>query len=246
MHFTLPKINPQKEKETIVKFIQNILKKTKKEKIVIGLSGGIDSTTVFYLLKQAIPQEKIVTVALDYYDNLPHSRSVLEHHIKPIVDMHQSLLNINKENDKIRFGNIIARTRMIILFDYAKKYNALVCGTENKSEHHLGYFTRFGDAAADIEPIQHLYKTQIYELAKYLKVPKTIINRPPSADLWPKQTDESHFGFTYQEADKVIYLLTDKKLSINEIKKKKINNTDKIISWINQNKFKSEVPYFIK
>jgi NAD+ synthase len=146
---------------------------------------------------------------------------------------------------KTRAGNIMARTRMVLLFDFAKKYDALVCGTENKSERLLGYFTRFGDQASDIEPITGLYKTYIYELAKYLKVPKEIIEQNPTAGLWENQTDEGEFGFTYEEADQVLYQYFDKKKSVKQIKKLGFKNVGTIIKRSLNNSFKKEVPYFI-
>lgn len=164
--------------------------------------------------------------------------------------------------NKIRLGNIIARVRMIILFDLAKKHSALVCGTENKSERLLGYFTRFGDAASDIEPIAHLYKTQVYQLAEYLKLPQKIIDVKPTAGLWKNQTDEGEFGFTYEEADQVLHLYFNKKISsspvilsderseeskdlIKRIKKHGFKNVEKIIKRFLENKFKQEVPYSV-
>lgn len=125
-----------------------------------------------------------------------------------------------------------------------KKIKGLVVGTENKSEYHLAYFTRFGDEASDIEPIQHLYKTQIYELAKHLGVPEQVLNAKPTAGLWEGQSDEKEFGFTYKEADQVMYLHFDKKQSREEIKKQ-FPNAEKIISWCEKNDFKHHVPYTI-
>lgn len=150
-----------------------------------------------------------------------------------------------EEQSRIRLGNIMARTRMIILFDQAKKLNALVSGTENKSEHLLGYFTRFGDGASDMEPIQHLFKTQVYQLAQYLKIPQEIINQPPSAGLWNGQTDEGQFGFTYEEADQVLSLFFDQKKSLDMIKKSGFTNAEKIINMVKNNQFKHLAPYFL-
>jgi NAD+ synthase len=132
---------------------------------------------------------------------------------------------------------------MIILYDIAKKENALVCGTENRSESLLGYCTRFGDEASDIEPIRHLYKTQVYELAKYLNIPQSVIQKMPSANLWEGQTDESQFDFTYVEADQVLSLYFDKKLSVEEIQKQGFKNAGKIIEFTRKNFFKHKVPY---
>jgi len=143
---------------------------------------------------------------------------------------------------KIRFGNIMARLRMIFLFDTAKKNQALVCGTENKSERLLGYYTRFGDSASDLEPISHLYKTQVLQLAKYLKIPKKIITTKPSAGLWENQTDEGEFGFTYAEADQVLYLTHDRGQDIN-IVKKNFPNAEKIFKRFLDNQFKLKTPY---
>ena len=149
------------------------------------------------------------------------------------------------DTDSIRKGNIMARARMIALFDFAKKLDALVCGTENKSEYHLGYFTRFGDEASDIEPLRNLYKTQVYELAKYLKIPQPVIEKEPSANLWENQTDESELGFSYKEADTVLYLYFDKKMKAEEIKKLGFVNVEKIIEFANKNAYKHHVPYSI-
>jgi NAD+ synthase len=107
----------------------------------------------------------------------------------------------------------------------------------------LGYFTRFGDEASDIEPIRHLYKTQVYELAKYLNAPRSIIQKNPSANLWEGQTDEAQFEFTYAEADPVLSLYFDKKISVQEIEKQGFKNANKIIEFTNKNSFKHNVPY---
>src|SRR5437588_246919 len=127
--------------------------------------------------------------------------------IKHSVDAIAEDLKMKQSGDnRLRLGNIAARVRMIMLFDYAKEKDTIVCVTENKSENLLGYFTRFGDQASDIEPLEHLYKTQIIALATYLNIPEKIIKQQPSAGLWEGQTDEGQFGFTYKEADQVFYL----------------------------------------
>ncbi len=164
--------------------------------------------------------------------------------IKEPIDAIIKLQNIEKnESNQVRIGNIAARIRMIVLYDLAKKYHALVCGTENKSENLLGYFTRFGDQASDIEPIEHLYKTQVYQLATYLGLPEAVINQEPSAGLWLGQTDEGQFGFTYKEADRVLYLAIEKNLPVEEIEKQGYPNAKKIIEWRDKNLFKHQVPY---
>ncbi|MDO8497764.1 MAG: NAD(+) synthase [bacterium] len=260
MRNILPAIDPSLEKEKIISFLKKTFQEQKINRAVIGLSGGIDSTLSFYLLKEALPVGSIFAFHLPYYDS--HSKNIdlilsktclpkknfQTISVRLIVDSIKNALHLvsNDEHDqKIRIGNSMARARMIVLFDQAKKYNALVCGTENKSEHFLGYYTRFGDEASDIEPIRHLYKTQIYELAKYLNVPQEIIKTQPTAGLWEGQTDERQFGFTYEEADQVLYLYYDKNLSLKELKKYGFKNGEKIISLAKANEYKHEVPYTI-
>jgi len=250
------KINTKEETGKIIAFIKNTLTKQKIAKVVIGVSGGIDSATSLFLLKNVISVKNIQVVTLPYFtnqlediDELVRSINLPKENleiisIQPIVDRIIKTLAID-QSDSLRKGNVMARVRMIILYDLAKKTDALVCGTENKSELLLGYFTRFGDEASDIELIRHLYKTQVYELAKYLGVPRKIIDKQPSANLWGKQTDESEFGFSYQEADKTLCLYFEKKLSIEEIKKQGLRNAGKIIEFAKKNSYKHHVPYTI-
>lgn len=237
-------INPQKEIKNIVRFLKETFRKQHIRNAVIGLSGGVDSMTCYYLLKMALPVENIYPVHLPYIkvsSFIPNNIPIIS--IKKIVD--ETIKNLRAGSDRIRIGNIMARTRMIILFDLAKKMNAMVCGTENKTEHLLGYFTRFGDAASDIEPIHHLYKTQVKKLARYLRIPNHIIDQHPTAGLWTGQTDEKEFGFTYEEADQVLYLFFEKKFSLRAIKKQGFRNTDKIISFSKKNSFKLKTPYYV-
>jgi NAD+ synthase len=250
------KINPSEEAQKITSFIKETLAKQKKNKVVIGISGGVDSATCLYLLKNSIPLEYIQVVTLPYFNNQLEEINELTTsiylpkenfkaiQIRPMVDSVTETLKI-AELDVVRKGNVMARVRMIALFDQARKMDALVCGTENKSESLLGYFTRFGDEASDLEPIRHLYKTQVYELARHLGVPKRIIDKKPSANLWNSQTDEEEFGFSYEEADQVLHLYFDKKLPVEEIEKYEFKNTGKIIDFANKNSYKHKVPYAV-
>lgn len=188
--------------------------------------------------------------------------NILLYSIKDVVDVIAESLEIRKvflgfsrninekdrsfadaQNDKVRLGNIMSRIRMTHLFDLAKKYKALVCGTENRSEYYLGYFTRFGDAASDFELINHLYKTQVRELASYLHVPHVIIDSEPSAGLWEGQTDEEELGFSYEEADQVLYLHFEKGMSLEEIRKQGFENASSVLKIVEKNSFKHKVPY---
>lgn len=278
----LLQINPATEKKRITSFIKTVLKKQGFKNVIIGMSGGVDSATSFYLLKEVIPPENIFVAHLYYHGSqfqdieafikkaeIPKN-NIYEMSILPIVKAFQSVIPSEAEEshstmagekdpstrrfapsvgmtmNRVRLGNIMARIRMIILYDLAKKNNALVCGTENKSEFLLGYFTRFGDQASDFEPIQHLYKTQVYELAKFLGVPEKIIEKTPTAGLWRSQTDEGEFGFSYKEADEVLFYYYDKKLKLEEIKNMGFKNAEKIIAFSLRNNYKHHTPYVIK
>ncbi len=289
-------IYPSSETNKITSFIKKTLEKEGFKNVVIGMSGGIDSTTSFYLLREALAPENIIVAHLYYFRSqfkdikpiLKESKipkeNIYEISIAPMVRTFQSHLEgvvpqhlrggplrseasqmdsskVNRQHhlgggrlersvsrdsyevNRVRLGNIMARIRMIILFDLAKKHNGLVAGTENKSEFLLGYFTRHGDEASDFEPIQHLYKTQVVQLAKYLQIPKTIIDKTPTAGLWEGQSDEGEFGFSYKEADNVLYLYFEKKMSVSEISKKGFQAAKKIISWVDKNSFKHKLPY---
>ena len=267
-------INPKQEVKRITEFLKKTFKKQKIDKAVLGLSGGIDSTVILYLLKEALPAENIYAIQMDYNSRKRPNIdlkgiNVMNISIKKIIDQFNAgegdkflatwdspegggfpaepkKFGAEPQPRKNRFGNIIARVRMIILFDSAKRLNAMVCGTENRSEKLLGYFTRFGDAASDLEPISHLYKTQVYQLAEYLKIPRQIINQSPTAGFWAGQTDEGEFGFTYREADQVLHLYFDQKKSLKEIIKLRFKNADKIIKRSLNNQFKLKAPYLLQ
>ena len=255
----LPHIVPGKETERIVAFLKGIFVRTGKKRAVIGWSGGIDSTVSLFLLARTLPRENITVLHLPYRSSYMSefgeiqkklslsSSNIIEQPISPFADIIADGTGAgNSASDRIRKGNIMARLRMIILFDWARKEDALVCGTENRSEELLGYYTRFGDAASDIEPIGHLYKTQVYQLAGYLDVPDNVVKKTPTADLWVGQSDEGEFGFTYGEADIVLYLYFEKKRKIEQISAEGYQNADKIIAYAKKNHFKREVPFRIK
>jgi len=240
-----------KEEKRIINFIRQTLKKEGFKKLVLGLSGGVDSSTVAFLAAKAVGQENLHVYLLPYNNqDLTPAKQVLDKlkimsHNVVRINITDSVNSFGLKSDKIRLGNVMARVRMIILFDAAKRLNALVCGTENRSEQLLGYFTRFGDSASDIEPIQHLYKTQVYQLAKYLGVPNSIIKTTPTAGFWPGQTDEGEFDFTYKQADEILYLYFDKKKKpaspVGGLKRNKI--VDKVLGRVKNNLFKHRAPY---
>ncbi|MFA9289192.1 MAG: NAD(+) synthase [Weeksellaceae bacterium] len=253
-------LNLDTELNRIQQHIKTVLAKTGFHNVILGVSGGIDSATSLYLLRSSIPAEHIFVVHFPYFENftsyfqetikdlgLP-KKNVLLSPIKSVVDAiaaKQQLSDPQTADDKLRLGNIMARVRMTLLYDLAKKHDALVCGTENKTENYLGYFTRFGDAASDFEVINHLYKTQVRELAAHLKVPQKIIDVSPTAGLWEGQTDEKELGFSYEEADQVLFQYFEKKIPLVELQKD-FPTATQIVETAQKNAFKQEVPYLIK
>ncbi|MBZ9571107.1 NAD+ synthase [Methanobrevibacter sp. TMH8] len=243
----LPEIDPKKTKIELINFIKEMTNETNVDGVVIGLSGGIDSTVVAYLLKEAIGSENIYSYHLASSttpkEDTEHARLVAkllnldykEINIDKISDEFLTLAkNLNntlanndfKSNNKNKAaeGNLKARIRMSLLYYFANLKNCLVAGTGNKSELLIGYFTKFGDGACDFELIGDIYKTQLRKLAKSWEIPDEIINKPPRAGLWKNQTDEDEIGFSYEILDQLLYLIHDKKLENDEILKK-TNNT---------------------
>lgn len=205
-------------------FIKDEVLKTGINKVVLGLSGGIDSAAACYLASRALGKSNVTALLMPYKSSakssLGDAMKVVEalgipYYIiditKQIDDYFQAEKDGARVNDiKVRMGNKMSRERMSILYDYSYKLKSLVLGTSNKSELLLGYGTIYGDMASALNPIGDIYKTQIYQLAKLLDIPDSIMTKPPSADLWLGQSDESELGFTYEAADSIMYLLIDK------------------------------------
>ncbi len=179
--------------------------------VVIGLSGGIDSTVVAYLAVNAIGNDKVHGLTMPYYQNQNHSDAIeivetldIKCDEIPIKEIYDSFNKTDIFSDKITKGNLMARIRMCLLYGVANADNLLVIGTSNKSELETGYITKFGDGGVDIEPIGDLYKTEVFELAKYLGVSQKFIDKAPTADLFPDQTDEKDFGLDYPTLDSIL------------------------------------------
>ena len=221
-------LQPEQEMQKITHFLKETFRKTGFSKAIIGVSGGVDSAVSLSLSVRALGPKNVYPVLLPYgalstqgtIDAIEQiqallipTKNIIRIDIQPAVEVLSRVV----VPDETRKGNIMARVRMIVLFDQAKKLGALVVGTENKTEHHLGYFTRFGDEESDIEPIIHLWKTHVYEIARHVGVIKTILDKAPTAGLWPGQTDEKEFGFTYSEADMVLSLVIEEKKNESEL-----------------------------
>ncbi len=215
--------------EVIEEFIRQKVEESAAEGVVIGLSGGIDSATTAKLCKNAIGAEKVLNLFLPSEStpkrDLADARSFCEKEgmelrvvdIQPAIDAFVSMLPEGRREELS--GNIAARCRMIVLFHHAKMMKRIVMGTSNKSELLVGYFTKFGDGGADFCPIGDLYKTEVRLLAKKIGIPKKIIEKVPSAGLWPGQTDEGELGITYDELDKVLAVM-ELNLPLEEVAKR--------------------------
>ena len=219
------KINADVARRVIVDFVRDELHRAGFKRAVLGLSGGVDSSLAVYLAAEALGPDNVLALRMPFrtssQESLDHARLVIDNlgvrydtiDITPMVD---PLLERFPDMDHVRQGNIMARQRMIVLYDQSAAFDALVVGTSNKTETLLGYTTLFGDNAAAIQPIGDLYKCQVRQLARAVGVPEVIVNKAPSADLWPGQTDEGELGFTYDDADQVLYLLVDRRYTLDE------------------------------
>jgi len=207
-------------------FIDNEVRKAGFERVVVGLSGGVDSALSTFLAAEALGPQNVWAILMPYRTSNPES---VEHatlvvntlginsltvDITPMLDAYFTSF---PDADNVRRGNKMARERMTILFDHSARLGGLVLGTSNKTELLLGYGTLYGDTASAINPLGDLYKTQVRQLARHVGIPLVIVEKQPSADLWAGQTDEAELGFTYEEVDKVLYLLVDERCEVAEL-----------------------------
>ena len=250
-------LNLKEVHNELVEFLRENFKKAGFSKAVLGLSGGIDSALVAYLLRDALGKENVLAIMMPYKssnpDSLNHAKLVVED-LKinaktiEITDMIDAYFKNEKDASSLRMGNKMARERMSILFDYSSKENALVVGTSNKTEIYLGYSTQFGDSACALNPIGDLYKTNIWDLSRYLKIPNELIEKKPSADLWEGQTDEQEMGLTYKEADQVLYRMLEENKKVEEVLAEGFNKdlVDNIVRRMNRSEYKRRMPLIAK
>ena len=218
-------INTELARHLLTGFIRDQITKAGMKKAVLGLSGGIDSALSAYLSAEALGAENVLAVRMPYEtsseNSLIHAEEIIEDLglasiTVPITPMAQPLFDRFPDMSNLRKGNIMARTRMIVLYDQSVAWGGLVMGTSNKTEFLLGYSTIYGDSGVALQPIADLYKYQVRQLARAVGVPDAIVDKPPSADLWVGQTDEDELGFTYNDADTVLHLLVDERYTVEE------------------------------
>ncbi len=215
-------INTDLAQKILTGFIASEIERAGYSRAVVGLSGGLDSSLACFLSAQALGAQNVLAVVMPYKtsspDSLEHAQMVIDllgvnSITVPITGMVDALFEQFPDANQIRRGNAMARARMIVLYDQSERFGGLVVGTGNKTEILLGYTTLYGDAACAINPLGDLYKTQVRQLARAIGVPEVILKKAPTADLWVGQTDEGELGFTYEEVDKLLYLLVDQRYS---------------------------------
>jgi len=218
-------LNTDITRRVLVAFLRHELQRCGFTKAVLNLSGGVDSSLSCFLVAEALGGENVLTLLLPYRTSAPESA---EHALEvvrltgvhsktiDITPMVEPYLEQDPQMSSVRRGNVMARMRMIMLYDHTMVWNGLAIGTSNKTELLLGYGTIFGDMASAINPLGDLYKTQVRQMARAVGVPEAIVHKAPSADLWVGQTDEGELGFTYAEVDKLLYLLVDERYTREE------------------------------
>ena len=219
-------VNTALLRRILVGFIRDEVLKVGVTRGVLGLSGGIDSALVVFLAAEALGPENVHAVCMPYRTSNPqseaHARLVAEacgvrFSVVPITPMVDAYFDGFPDADTMRRGNKMARERMTILFDHSAMHSALVLGTSNKTELLLGYGTLYGDMASALNPIGDIYKSHVWQLSEEVGVPREVIEKKPSADLWDGQTDEQELGFTYRDVDELLYRLVDLRMTRAEL-----------------------------
>ena len=253
----LPAIEPAQTVEVIVAFIRSQLEQAGFERLVIGLSGGVDSATVAFLAARAIGADNLLAIRMPYRTSSEASETDALRVVDAlgcrterveVTPMVEPMLELIADGDpgalNVRRGNVMARQRMIVLYDRSAAFDALVVGTSNKTEALLGYGTLFGDMAAALQPIGDLYKSQLRAVAGELGVPEEVVRKPPSADLWPGQTDEGELGRRYEDLDRALFALVDRRWSTDRCVRAGLSR--ELVEWVARRvarmEFKRQMP----
>lgn len=245
-------MNYKNIKQQMIDFLKNETSKIGINRVTVGLSGGLDSAVVALLAKEVFQDNMSVVLMPSQFSS---KESILDakelckkfdinYEIVDISPMVKGYFNNIDDATPLRIGNFSARVRMSVLYDISARDNSLVIGTSNRSEILLGYGTLYGDTACAINPIGQIYKSDLFEFAKYIGVTDTIINKKPSADLWEGQSDEDELGYSYKEMDSVLKLMIDEKLTKEQLLKKDIEEKliDMLDYRVKSNLFKGKLP----
>ncbi len=250
-------INTNLARKILTGFLKSEITRVGFARAVIGLSGGIDSALSCTLAVEALGAQNVIAVRMPYKSSSPDSLEDAEKTARglnvqmvtfEITPMVEPLIQREPEMSNLRKGNLMARARMIVLYDQSEAFKGLVVGTSNKTEILLGYTTIWGDMAAAINPLGDLYKTQLRQLAQSMNIPDSVLKKPPSADLWIGQTDEDELGFSYDEVDKLLYILVDKRYSRQDCIDEGFEQSfvDVVLRRIRRSQFKRMMPPIAK
>lgn len=250
-------INTDLARQILTGFIHSEITRVGLSRAVIGLSGGLDSALSCFLAVEALGPENVLAVRMPYRTSSPQSlehaqlvidRLGVQSITVDITPMVEPLFERFPDVSPHRRGNVMARERMIILYDQSEAFGGLVVGTGNKTEILLGYTTLYGDSASALNPLGDLYKTQVRQLARAVGIPEVIIEKAPSADLIIGQTDEGDLGYTYAEVDKLLYLLVDQRYSPEDLVEAGFAETfvSSVVERVRRNHFKRMLPLIAK
>lgn len=250
-------VNAELLRRVLVGFIREEVQKIGVRRAILGLSGGIDSALVAYLAAEALGPENVYACTMPYRTSNPeseaHARLIakdlgINYQVIEITPMIDAYFQQFPDASNMRRGNKMARERMTILYDHSAAHGALVLGTSNKTELLLGYGTLFGDMASALNAIGDIYKTQVWQLSEAMGVPREVIEKKPSADLWAGQTDEQELGFTYREVDELLYWMVDHRCNRQELLDKGFAATfiDTVSAKVQNSHFKRRMPVIAK
>jgi NAD+ synthase len=244
-------------RKILVGFLKSEITRAGFERAIVGLSGGLDSALSCALAAEALGPQNVLAVRLPYKSSSPDSledarltaeKLGVQLDTFEITAMVEPLIGRDAEMSKVRKGNLMARARMIVLYDRSESFRGLVVGTSNKTELLLGYTTLWGDMAAALNPLGDLYKTQLRQLAQAMELPRSVLIKPPTADLWAGQTDEAELGMKYEEVDKLLYLLVDKRYTARECVEAGFDGgfVDRVTDRVRRSQFKRVMPPIAK
>ena len=250
-------INTDVARQILTGFIKSELNRVGFTRAIINLSGGLDSALSCALAAEALGPENVLALRLPYRtsspDSLEHAQLVIDKfkvrsETIEITNMVDPLIEHEPDMSNTRKGNIMARSRMIVLYDQSEAFKGLPIGTSNKTEILLGYSTMWGDMASAINPIGDLYKTQVRQLSRALEIPVVIVDKPPSADLWVGQTDEGELGFTYEQVDQLLFLIVDQRYSAQDCIEDGFDEkfVHSVLTRVRRNQFKRMMPPIAK